>query len=416
MGWILFLSLFALILTGMPIALAIGFSSMIVLALNDLNLVLLPQRMFVGTDSFPMIAIPFFILAGDLLAKGNVSKRLVDFADACVGWIRGGLALVAVLGSMFFAAISGSSAATTAAIGTPLIPEMKQKGYQVPFAAALIAASGTIGVIIPPSVPMILYAIIADVSVAQLFLNGFLPGALMGGILMIYSVYVAKKKNYPIGGKFSLKNIFAHFKIAFFGLLTPVIILGGIFSGVFTPSESAVIAVDYAIFVALFVYRDINLKQLYEVIVNSGITMAMIMFLIATSQIFSWVLANWSIPSDIAHFLLSFTENPLLILLLINVVILIAGIFMETASALIILTPVFLPIVEQLGINLIHFGIVIVMGLAIGMITPPVAINLYVASSITGESLESLSKQILPMLLLLVSVLLMTTFVPLLFY
>ncbi|WP_136809871.1 TRAP transporter large permease [Desulfosediminicola flagellatus] len=416
MGWILFLSLFALILTGMPIALAIGFSSLIILSMNDLNLVLLPQRMFVGTDSFPMIAIPFFILAGDLLAKGNVSKRLVDFADACIGWIRGGLALVAVLGSMFFAAISGSSAATTAAIGTPLIPEMKKKGYDVPFAAALIAASGTIGVIIPPSVPMILYAIIADVSVAQLFLNGFLPGVLMGGILMIYSVYVAKKKNYPIGGKFSLKNIFNHFKIAFFGLLTPIIILGGIFSGFFTPSESAVIAVDYAIFVALFVYRDINLKQLYSVIINSGITMAMIMFLIATSKIFSWVLANWSIPSEIANAVLSITENPLLILLLINVVILIAGIFMETASALIILTPVFLPVVEQLGINLVHFGIVIVMGLAIGMITPPVAINLYVASSITGESLERLSKQILPMLLLLISVLLMTTFVPLLFY
>ena len=416
MGWILFLSLFALILTGMPIALAIGFSSLIVLSLNDLNLVLLPQRMFVGTDSFPMIAIPFFILAGDLLAKGNVSKRLVDFADACVGWIRGGLALVAVLGSMFFAAISGSSAATTAAIGTPLIPEMKKKGYEVPFAAALIAASGTIGVIIPPSVPMILYAIIADVSVAELFLNGFLPGVVMGGILMIYSIYVAKKKNYPIGGKFSLANIWYHFKIAFFGLLTPIIILGGIFSGFFTPSESAVIAVDYAIFVALFVYRDLNLKQLYSVIVNSGITMAMIMFLIATSKIFSWVLANWSIPSEIAHALLSITENPLLILFIINVVILIAGIFMETASALIILTPVFLPIIHQLGISPIHFGIVIVMGLAIGMITPPVAINLYVASSITGESLESLSRRILPMLLLLVSVLLMTTYIPLLFY
>ena len=416
MGWILFISLFALILTGMPIALAIGFSSLVVLSLNDLNLVLLPQRMFVGTDSFPMIAIPFFILAGDLLAKGNVSQRLVNFADACVGWIRGGLSLVAVLGSMFFAAISGSSAATTAAIGTPLIPEMKKKGYEVPFAAALIAASGTIGVIIPPSVPMILYAIIADVSVAELFLNGFLPGVIMGGILMIYSIYVAKKKNYPIGGKFSVGNIWHHFKTAFFGLLTPIIILGGIFSGFFTPSESAVIAVDYAIFVALFVYRDINLKQLYSVIVNSGITMAMIMFLIATSKIFSWVLANWSIPSEIAHALLSVTDNPLFILLIINVVILIAGIFMETASALIILTPVFLPIVGQLGINLIHFGIVIVMGLAIGMITPPVAINLYVASSITGESLESLSKRILPMLFLLVSVLLLTTYVPLLFY
>jgi C4-dicarboxylate transporter DctM subunit len=416
MGWILFISLFALILTGMPIALAIGFSSFLILSMNDLNLVLLPQRMFVGTDSFPMIAIPFFILAGDLLAKGNVSKRLVDFADACIGWIRGGLALVAVLGSMFFAAISGSSAATTAAIGTPLIPEMKKKGYDVPFAAALIAASGTIGVIIPPSVPMILYAIIADVSVAKLFLNGFLPGVLMGGILMIYSVYVAKKKDYPMGGKFSLKNILHHFKIAFFGLLTPIIILGGIFSGFFTPSESAVIAVDYAIFVALFIYRDINLKQLYAVIVNSGITMAMIMFLIATSKIFSWVLANWSIPSEIANAVLSITENPLLILLLINVVILVAGIFMETASALIILTPVFLPVVEHLGINLIHFGIVIVMGLAIGMITPPVAINLYVASSITGESLERLSRQIFPMLLLLISVLLLTSYVPLLFY
>jgi C4-dicarboxylate transporter DctM subunit len=263
---------------------------------------------------------------------------------------------------------------------------------------------------------MILYAIIADVSVAELFLNGFLPGVVMGGILMIYSVYVAKKKNYPMGGKFSLRNIWHHFKIAFFGLLTPIIILGGIFSGFFTPSESAVIAVDYAIFVALFIYRDINLKQLYSIIVNSGVTMAMIMFLIATSKIFSWVLANWSIPSEIANALLSITDNPLCILFIINVVILVAGIFMETASALIILTPVFLPIVDQLGINLVHFGIVIVMGLAIGMITPPVAINLYVASSITGESLESLSRKILPMLLLLVSVLLMTTYIPLLFY
>lgn len=416
MGWLLFISLFVLILTGMPIALAIGLSSLAVLGLNDLNLVLVPQRMFVGADSFPMIAIPFFILAGDLLAKGNVSKRLVDFADACIGWIRGGLALVAVLGSMFFAAISGSSAATTAAIGTPLIPEMKAKGYEVPFAASLIAASGTIGVIIPPSVPMILYAIIADVSVAKLFINGFLPGIAMGAILMLYSIYIARKRNYPVGEPFSLKKIWFHFKTAFFGLLTPIIILGGIFSGYFTPSESAVIAVDYAIFVALFVYRDINLKQLYSVIVNSGITMAMIMFLIATSKIFSWVLANWSIPSEIANAVLSISENPLLILLLINVVILIAGIFMETASALIILTPVFLPVVNELGIDLTHFGIVIVMGLAIGMITPPVAINLYVASSITGERLETLSRSILPMLLLLVSVLILTTYLPLLFY
>ena len=416
MGWILFLTLLILLVSGMPIALAIGISALAILYFNDLNLVLIPQRMFVGTDSFPLIAIPFFILAGDLLAKGNVSKRLVDFAESCVGWIRGGLSLVAVLGSVFFAAISGSSAATTAAIGTPLIPEMKKKGYKVPFAASLIAASGTIGVIIPPSVPMILYAIIADVSVAKLFLNGFLPGLAMAGILMLYSVHIAKRQNYPQGEKWNLGNIFFHFKAAFFGLLTPIIILGGIFSGFFTPSESAVIAVDYAIFVALFVYRDINIRQLYSIIVNSGITMAMIMFLISTSKIFSWVLANWSIPSEIANAVLSISTNLLLILLLINVVILIAGIFMETASALIILTPVFLPVIEKLGIDLVHFGIIMVMGLAIGMITPPVAINLYVASSITGERLETLSRNILPMLLLLLSVLFMTTYIPLLFY
>lgn len=416
MGWFLFISLLILLISGMPIALAIGISAMAVLYFNDLNLVLIPQRMFVGTDSFSLIAIPFFILAGDLLAKGNVSKRLVDFADSCVGWIRGGLSLVAVLGSVFFAAISGSSAATTAAIGTPLIPEMRDKGYEVPFAASLIAASGTIGVIIPPSVPMILYAIIADVSVAKLFLNGFLPGLAMGLILMLYSVHIAKKRNYPQGEAWSLRNIFFHFKSAFFGLLTPIIILGGIFSGFFTPSESAVIAVDYAIFVAIFVYRDINVKQLYNIIVNAGITMAMIMFLISTSKIFSWVLANWSIPDQIAAAVLSISDNPLLILLLINIVILIAGIFMETASALIILTPVFLPVIDQIGVSLVHFGVIVVMGLAIGMITPPVAINLYVASSITGESLETLSKNILPMLLLLLSVLLLTTYIPLLFY
>ena len=194
MGWILFISLLVLIFMGMPIAVAIGLSSFFVLVTHNINLVLIPQRMFVGADSFPLIAVPFFILAGDLLAKGNVSKRLVDFADACVGFIRGGLSLVAVLGSMFFAAISGSSAATTAAIGTPLIPEMEEKGYEVSFSAALIAASGTIGVIIPPSVPMILYAIIADQSVARLFLHGFLPGILMGGALMGYALYVARKK------------------------------------------------------------------------------------------------------------------------------------------------------------------------------------------------------------------------------
>lgn len=416
MTWVLFLSLFAFMALGIPIAIAIGLSSALVLFVSHLNFILIPQRMFVGVDSFPLVAVPFFILAGDLLAKGNVSKRLVNFADACVGFIRGGLSLVAVLGSMFFAAISGSGAATTAAIGTPLIPEMESKGYEVSFSAALIAAAGTIGVIIPPSVPMVLYAIIADQSVAQLFLNGFIPGILMGAVLMGYALYVAKKRSYPVGSPFSLRNIWVQCREAFWGLLMPLIILGGIFSGYFTPSEAAVIAVDYGIIVVLFVYKDLTLKQLYGIIVNSGITMSLVMLLIATSKIFSWILANWSIPTKIATALLSVTDNTFFILLLINVVVLIAGVFMETASALIILTPVFLPIVNQLGINLVHFGIVIVVGLAIGMITPPVAINLYVASSITDLSLETISRRVWPMLLLMIGVLLLITYIPLLFY
>lgn len=413
---LLAISLILFIILGVPVAISIGFSSLLVLITNDIPLVLLPQRMFAGADSFPLVAIPFFILAGNLLAKGNVSKRLVDFADSLLGFVKGGLSAVAILGSMFFAAISGSAAATTAAIGAPLIPEMENKGYEKVFASALIAASGTIGIIIPPSVPMILYAIIADQSVARLFINGFLPGILMAAALMIIAVYRANKKDYPRGSKFDLRNIWARFKESFWGLLTPVIILGGIFSGYFTPSEAAVIAVDYAVFVALFIYKDLKWKDIIKIVIDSGVTMSLIMLLIATSKVFSWVLANWQLPKIIASSVLGLTENTFLILLFINIIILIAGIFMETASALIILTPVFLPIVSSLGINLIHFGLIEIIGLSIGMITPPVAINIYVASSVSNLSMEKISRAILPMIAAMVITLMAVTYIPLMFY
>ncbi|MCR4426862.1 MAG: TRAP transporter large permease [Firmicutes bacterium] len=415
MGFLLFGALFALILLGMPVAMSIGLSSVIVLAIQEVPLVLLPQRMFAGTDSFPLVAVPFFILAGDLLAKGNVSKRLVDFADSFLGTIRGGLSLVSVLGAMFFAAISGSGAATTAAIAAPMIPEMKEKGYDPAFSAALIAAAGTIGVVIPPSVPMVLYAIVADQSVAKLFLGGFIPGALMGISLMAVALRTAAVKCYPKGSKFAVSNVWAKFKGSIWGLLTPGIILGGIFSGYFTPSEAAVIAVDYALIVALFVYRDLKPRDIFRIIVDSGVTMSLVMFVIATSNLFSWILSNYQIPQAVAEAVLAMTQNRFLILFLINIVILIAGVFMETASALIILTPVFLPIVRNLGVNLVHFGIIMVIGLAIGMITPPVAINLYVASTVSGLSIERISKAVIPMLLALIGVLMVFTFVPLLF-
>jgi len=414
MAAILFGSFFVLLLLGLPVALAIGVSSLVALLTEGVPLMLITQRMFAGTDSFALIAVPFFILAGDLMAEGKVSEKLVEFADAIFGFLKGGLSIVSVLAGMFFAAISGSGAATTAAVGSTLVPELKRKGYEEAPAASLIAAAGTIGVVIPPSVPMIIYAVIADQSVARLFLAGFLPGVVMGVGLMAIAIVQAYRRNYPKGTPFSVKTILVTFKDAIWGLLTPVIILGGIFSGIFTPSEAAVIAVNYALLVSLFIYRDMGLKDIYRIMIRSVITTGVIMFVIATSAVLSWVLANWNIPTLVARWVLSMSENPYVIMFLITGVILVTGVFVETASALIILTPVFLPLVNTLGINLVHFGLIIVVGLAIGMITPPVAINLYVASSITGLSLEKITRAIIPYLIGLIVVLLLVVYVPIL--
>ncbi|MFP4151292.1 MAG: TRAP transporter large permease [Alkalispirochaeta sp.] len=414
MAAILFGSFFVLLLLGLPVALAIGVSSLVAILSEGVPLMLITQRMFAGTDSFALIAVPFFILAGDLMAEGKVSEKLVEFADALFGFLKGGLSIVSVLAGMFFAAISGSGAATTAAVGSTLVPELKRKGYEEAPAAGLIAAAGTIGVVIPPSVPMIIYAVIADQSVARLFMAGFFPGVVMGVGLMAIAIVQAYRRNYPKGTPFSVKTILVTFKDAIWGLLTPVIILGGIFSGIFTPSEAAVIAVNYALLVSLFIYRDMNLKDIYRIMIRSVITTGVIMFVIATSAILSWVLANWSIPTLVARWVLAMSENPYVIMFLITGVILVTGVFVETASALIILTPVFLPLVNTLGINLVHFGLIIVVGLAIGMITPPVAINLYVASSITGLSLEKITRAIIPYLIGLVVVLLFVVYVPIL--
>jgi C4-dicarboxylate transporter DctM subunit len=411
---ILFGSFLFLLLLGLPVALAIGVSALIALAREGVPLMLITQRMFAGTDSFALIAVPFFILAGDLMASGKVSEKLVEFADSIFGFLKGGLSIVSVLAGMFFAAISGSGAATTAAVGSTLVPELKRKGYEESSAASLIAAAGTIGVVIPPSVPMIIYAVIAEQSVATLFLSGFLPGVVMGFGLMAIAVVQAYKRNYPKGTPFAVTTILRTLKDAVWGLLTPVIILGGIFSGFFTPSEAAVIAVNYALFVSLFVYRDNTLRGIYAIMVRSIVTTGVIMFVIATSAVLSWTLANWNIPTQVAHAVLSLSSNPYVIMLLITVVILITGVFVETASALIILTPVFLPLINQLGINLVHFGLIIVVGLAIGMITPPVAINLYVASSITGLSLEKITRAIVPYLVGLIVVLLLVVYMPIL--
>ena len=413
MGLLLAGGFIALMLLGMPIGLSIGVASLLVILASELPLEMIPQTMFSGNNSFALVAVPFFILAGDVLSKGGISERIVAFAEAMLGRIRGGLSIVSIVASMFIAAISGSGAATTAAVGGALLPQLKKKGYDMDFSAALIAAAGTIGVVIPPSVPMVLYAVIAGISVAKLFMAGFIPGLLMGGGLIVYAMIIAKKRGYPAGGLRSGREKWTLFVDALWGLMTPVLILGGIFSGLFTPSEAAAIAVAYSLLVALFVYRTINFKQLYELVVGAGVTSALVMFIIATAKVFGWGLAFYQIPEAVAGTLLGMAGgNTFLIYLTIAIILLIAGMFMETASALIILTPLFLPAIVQAGGNLIHFGLMITVGLAIGMATPPVAIDIYVASAITGLSLEEISRPIVPMVLVLIFVFLLTVYVP----
>ncbi len=412
---LLLFGLFALFLVmGVPVAIAIGAATLAAMHAAGVPTLVLPQRMFAGINSFALVAIPMFILAGDVMARGAVSARLVALAEALIGFVRGGLSVVSVLAGMFFAAISGSGAATTAAVSSTLVPELTRKGYDPASAASLIAASGTIGVVIPPSVPMIIYAVIAQESVSRLFLNGFLPGLAMGLGLMAIALVQGHRRAYPAGAPFRLATIWATFRAAFWGLMTPVIILGGIFSGIFTPSEAAVVAVNYAILVSLFIYRDLSLRELYRLLIRSGVTTAVIMIVIAASAVLSWALSSWQVPTAIARFVLGLSAETWLILALMLVLILLTGVFIETASALIILTPILLPLAVQLGIDPVHFGIIIVVGLAIGMITPPVAINLYVASSVTGIGLERIAGAVLPYLAMLIAVLVGIAYLPLL--
>ncbi len=413
MGAVLAGAFFLLMALGMPIGLAVGIASLIVLMMDGLPLQMVPQMMFTGNNSFALVAVPFFILAGDILAKGGISERIVAFAEASLGRIKGGLSIVSIVASMFIAAISGSGAATTAAVGSALLPDLKEKGYDLDFSSALIAASGTIGVVIPPSVPMVLYAVIAGESVAKLFMGGFVPGFLMGLGLIVFALAVAKRRNYPSSPEVSKEERSRRFKASTWGLMTPVIILGGIFSGFFTPSEAAAIAVVYSLFVAFFIYRSMTWDKFYKLVVGAGVTSSLIMFIIATSQLFGWGLAFYEVPEAVAGALLGFAGgSKAMVYFTIVVVVLLAGMVMETSSALIILTPIFLPTVIQLGGDLIHFGVILAVGLAIGMATPPVAINIYVASAVTGLPVERISRPILPMVAILVAVLFIATYVP----
>ncbi|UCD31027.1 MAG: TRAP transporter large permease [Desulfobacterales bacterium] len=408
---ILLLSLLFLFAINTPIAIAIGVASILgILFQGDFPLMMVAQRMFSGTDSFHLMAVPLFMFVGVIMEAGGISRRIIDFANALVGWLPGGMAAVAIVSAMFFAGISGSAAADTVAVGAILIPAMKKSGYESDFSAAVQASGGSIGVIIPPSIPMIIFGFLTGASIGQLFAAGILPGVLIGMSLVLVATFISWKKGYVAATHFSIIQVWGTFKRAILALGAPVIILGGILFGIFTATESAAVAVVYALIIGMFVYRKIKVKDLVRLFRDGAITASIVMFIIATASIFSWIAAIEDIPARLAGSLLGMTQNPMMLLLLINLVLLIAGTFVETTAALILLVPMITAMLPSLGIDLVQLGVIVVTNLAIGMLTPPMGICLIVSGSISGDGLTAVSRRILPFLAILLADLLIITF------
>lgn len=413
MGGILFIAFFILLLLNVPIAVCLGAAAVIAMGVDGgTSLMAVPQAMFTSVNSFSLMAIPFFILAGNVMASGGISKRLVNFANLLVGGIKGGLSMAAILASMIFAAISGSCPATTAAIGSIMLPEMEKNGYETDFSAATVAAAGTVGQVIPPSVPMVTFCVLGGCSVGTLFMAGILPGILMGVVMMVISyIYAVKHKVVPVREKKTLKEILHVLVDSIWAILMPVIILGGIYSGIFTPTESAAVAVIYGILVGAFVYRDLKLKDIVKILNDSAAGTAVIMLIMATAGAFSWILTSERIPQLIATTLLGLTSNKYVLLFLFNIVLLIAGCFLNPSAAVILLTPIMLPVLTAVGVSPYLVGIVMIVNLAVGQITPPVGSCLYVACNIAHIKLEPLVKAILPYLIALIATIFVITYI-----
>ncbi|WP_338020605.1 TRAP transporter large permease [Alkalihalobacterium alkalinitrilicum] len=392
-----------LFLINVPVAFAIGISTMIIsIWISDINLLRLIQSMFSSLDSFPLMAVPFFILAGKLMEYGGLSQKIVEFASSLVGNIRGGLAHVSIVACMFFGAISGSSVATIVAIGSIMIPHMVQRGYERNFASAIQAAGGITGSIIPPSIPMVLIGVIAGISVGDLFIAGIIPGILIGLSLMLVAYLVSLKKGYGENVAQSNKSIIKTLKESFWALLMPLIILGGIYAGIFTPTEASVVAVVYGFFVGVFIYKQITYNVLKKILLSTVLTTSSIGLIIATASYFGRLVTLERVPHNIAEALGNANLSPFTVMILICVFLLLLGTFMDGIAALIIATPILFPIALGIGMDPVHFGVLMVVNLSVGLLTPPLGVGLFVAAKIGKVKYESILRSIIPFLLVLI--------------
>lgn len=413
MTWLLFAVMFGTLAIGVPVAFSLGLASVAYLVVEKgIPLIMMPQRVFAGLDNFVLLCIPGFVLAGSLMGYGGITIRIVRFCNALVGHIRGGLAQANVVACMIFAGISGTAAADAASVGGVMIPAMKKAGYDARFASALTAAASTTGPLIPPSLPMVIAGTMVGLSVGKLFVAGAIPGLLVGFSLMGMAYYYSVKRGYPKGERTTLKELWTSFVEAIWAILLTLIILGGIVFGIFTPTEAAFIGVFYSLIVGLFVYKELELSDLPKIFLESAVATVGIMMLVGFANIFAWIMASDQIPQQVADAMLSVSREQWVILLMVNILLLFVGTFMETIASLIILYPVLYAVATAVGIDPIHFTMIAVLNLVLGLLTPPVGVCLFIASGIGKISLVEICKEIWPMLIVLLGVLGLVTYVP----
>ncbi len=409
----LFISLFGLMLIGVPVAVSLGASTVLTMLLfTDLDVAAMPQLIFDGINKFALMAIPMFILAGNLLSKGGSARRIIDFAKSMVGHLPGGLPMSAIFACVIFAAVSGSSPATVVAIGSIMFVAIKEAGYPKEYAVGGITTAGSLGILIPPSVVMIVYGVTAEVSIAQLFMAGVVPGLMLGGMMILQTYIGAKKLGFKATTPEPWSERIKKFFRAFWALLIVVVVIGGIYGGIFTPTEAAAASAIYALIISLFVYKDIKFKDLWDICLESAITTAMIFFIIANAVVFAYLLTSENIPQTIADSILAANIGKIGFLIIVNVLLFIMGQFMEPSSVVMIMVPLLLPIATALGVDPVHFGILLIVNMEIGMITPPVGLNLFVASGLTGMNLKDVIVSCLPWTLTLFIGLILVTYIP----